>query len=306
MDDDGGVRRGRHRAPESVAVDELPADDVIADDLPADDLPADDALAAADDVPGEAAAPAVRAPGDRWRLVARSLGELLVTAGVVLLLFVVYELWVTDLLNAQAQSKLDQSLHDQWSSSAPLAPGTTDHGPFAVGQAFAILHIPRLGADYHRVIVEGTDQDQLAQGPGHYVGTAYPGEKGNVSLAGHRVGRGSPFLELDKLRPGDPIVIETRTSWFVYRVLGDAASGNFGSDASGIPGQEVVLPTDLAVISPTPDGAKTAPVSGSYLTLTTCHPRFSARQRLVIHAKLEGSGTSKAAQPQGPPELHGS
>ena len=69
-----------------------------------------------------------RAPGDRWRLVARSLGELLVTVGVVLLLFVVYELWVTDLFNAQAQNKLDQSLHDRWSASAPLAPGTTDHG----------------------------------------------------------------------------------------------------------------------------------------------------------------------------------
>ena len=175
-----------------------------------------------------------------------------------------------------------------------------------VGEAFAILYIPRLGADYHRVSVEGTDQDQLAQGPGHYLGTAFPGEKGNVSLAGHRVGRGSPFLDLDKLRPGDPIIIETRSSWFVYRVLGDPATGNFGADPSGIPGQEVVLPTDLAVISPTPDAVKTAPVSGSYLTLTTCHPRFSARQRLVIHAKLDGAGTSKADQPNGPPALHGS
>jgi sortase A len=155
------------------------------------------------------------------------------------------------------------------------------------------------------VVVEGTDQDQLAQGPGHYLGTAFPGEKGNVSLAGHRVGRGSPFLDLDKLRPGDPIIVETRTSWFVYRVLGDQASGNFGADASGIPGQEVVLPTDLKVISPTPGGAATAAPSGSYLTLTTCHPRFSARQRLVIHAKLDGAGTSKADQPHGPPALLG-
>jgi sortase A len=336
VEDDGGESRGRHRAPEALAVDDAAGDSAPSDTLPVygvpvygvpvydvpvygmpvDRVPADDVGAAvhgaeddgaddADDGADDDAAP-VRAPGDRWRLVARSLGELLVTVGVVLLLFVVYELWVTDLLNAQAQSKLDQSLHHQWSSSAPLAPGTTDHGPFAVGQAFAILHIPRLGADYHRVIVEGTDQDQLAQGPGHYLGTAFPGEKGNVSLAGHRVGRGSPFLELDKLRPGDPIVIETRTSWFVYRVLGDAASGNFGTDASGIPGQQIVLPTKLSVISPTPDAPASAAPSGSYLTLTTCHPRFSARQRLVIHAKLEGTGTSKADQPHGPPELHGS
>ncbi|MDQ1663785.1 MAG: hypothetical protein QOJ68_3765 [Blastococcus sp.] len=293
MEDDAGESRGRHRAPDAVAVDDVPVDAVVA---------------GADDVDDDGATDSVRAPGDRWRIVARSLGELLVTVGVILLLFVVYELWVTDLLNAQAQNKLDQSLHDQWSAGAPAAPGApgaTDHGPFAVGQAFAILHIPRLGADYHRVIVEGTDQDQLAQGPGHYVGTAFPGEKGNVSLAGHRVGRGSPFLDLDQLRPGDPIIVETRTSWFVYRVLGDQASGNLGADASGIPGQEVVLPADLKVISPTPGAAATAPPSGSYLTLTTCHPRFSARQRLVIHAKLDGAGTSKADQPHGPPALLG-
>jgi sortase A len=261
------------------------------------------------DADGTHAAGAIDAPGDRWRTVVRSLGELLVTVGVVLLLFVVYELWVTDLLNAQAQSKLDQSLHDQWGASAPAAapgaPGAPDRGPFAVGQAFAILHIPRLGADYHRVIVEGTDQDQLTQGPGHYIGTAFPGERGNVALAGHRVGRGSPFLDLDALRPGDPIIVETRTSWFVYRVLGDAASGNVGTDPSGIPGEEVVLPTNLSVISPTPGAAATAPPSGSYLTLTTCHPRFSARQRLVVHAKLDGVGTSKADQPHGPPALLG-
>jgi sortase A len=272
------------------------------------DEDATDGLAADADADGTHAAGAIDASGERWRIVVRGLGELLVTIGVVLLLFVVYELWVTDLLNAQAQSKLDQSLHDQWSASAPAAPGAPgapDRGPFAVGQAFAILHIPRLGADYSRVIVEGTDQDQLTQGPGHYIGTAFPGERGNVALAGHRVGRGSPFLDLDALRPGDPIIVETRTSWFVYRVLGDAASGNVGADPSGIPGSQIVLPANLSVISPTPGAAPTAPPTGSYLTLTTCHPRFSARQRLVIHAKLDGVGTSKADQPHGPPALLG-
>lgn len=240
--------------------------------------------------------------GERWRIVVRSLGELLVTAGAVLLLFVVYELYVTDLFNAREQTQLSQRLHDQWGSSAPA---TTDSGPFATGQAFAILYIPRLGAGYRRVIVEGTGQKQLAQGPGHYVGTAFPGQPGNVALAGHRVGRGSPFLDLDAMRPGDPIIVETRTSWFVYRVLGNADSGNFGTDPSGIPGEQIVLPTNVSVISPTPDAGVTAQPSGSYLTLTTCNPRFSARQRLVIHARLDGAGTSKADQPQGPPALLG-
>jgi sortase (surface protein transpeptidase) len=240
---------------------------------------------------------------ERWRIVVRSFGELFVTCGVVLLLFVVYELYVTDLLNRHEQTHLTQQLQQQWRKEPSLPAASTAHGHVSVGQAFAILHIPRLGADYQRVVVEGTDQEQLAQGPGHYVGTAAPGEKGNFALAGHRVGKGSPFLELDTLRPGDPIVVETAQSWFVYRVLGDRATGDFGTDPSGIPGQEIVPPTDLEEISPTPDAAASVPASGAYLTLTTCHPRFSARQRLIIHAKLEGAGTRKVDQPQGPAAL---
>ncbi|MGZ4644240.1 MAG: class E sortase [Blastococcus sp.] len=254
----------------------------------------------ADDVPGP---PDGRrrppAPGDRWRAIARGLGELLVTVGVVLLLFVVYELFVTDLLNKHAQTQLSDQLQQEWND----APSSTSHDPLVTGRAFAILHIPRLGSDYRRVVVEGTGQDELSQGPGHYVGTAQPGEQGNVALAGHRVGKGSPFLDLDKLRPGDPIVVETAKSWFVYRVLGDTSTGDFGTDPSGIPGQEIVRPTDVAVIDRTPDAPATVPASGAYLTLTTCHPRFSARQRLIIHAKLDGPAISKADQPGGPAAL---
>ena len=112
---------------------------------------------------------------------------------------------------------------------------------------------PLAGGDgYSRVVVEGTSQVELAQGPGHYSGTAMPGERGNAAFAGHRVGRGSPFLDLDRLRPGDPVVVETGNAWSVHRVLGDPATGDLGTDPSGIPGQEIVAPTDVAVISPTP------------------------------------------------------
>jgi sortase A len=132
-----------------------------------------------------------------------------------------------------------------------------------------------------------------------------PGQQGNASFAGHRVGRGSPFLDLDKLKPGDPIVVETGDAWFVYRVLGDPATGDFDTDPSGIPGREIVLPTYLAAISPTPDGPAGGPATGAYLTLTTCHPKFSARQRMVIHARLDGAPLSKASAPNGPPALKG-
>ena len=255
---------------------------------------------------------------DPVRALIRGIGQTLITFGLVCLLFVVYELWVTDLFAAREQSHLSQEIHQQWADAPTVGTSPTDPAqsaaPFtpaaihvSVGQPFAVLHIPRLagGDGFSRVVVEGVSQVQLAQGPGHYIGTAMPGEQGNASFAGHRVGRGSPFLDLDKLRPGDPIVVETSDAWFTYRVLGDPATGDFTTDPSGIPGQEIVLPTQVSVISPTPGGPADGPATGAYLTLTTCHPKFSAHQRLIIHARLDGAPLSKAAAPDGPAALAG-
>jgi len=240
----------------------------------------------------------------RWVSVAGVIGELILTAGLVVLLFVVYELFVTDLINKGKQSDLSQSLHQQWSRTPAAAAASTPRADLTGGNAFAVLYIPRLGRDYQRVVLEGTAEKELSQGPGHYEGTALPGQPGNMGLAGHRVGKGSPFLDLDQLRPGDPIVVETVDSWFVYRVLGDRSTGSLTADPSGIPGQEIVRPTDVQVLSPTPDGPENSAPSGSYLTLTTCHPKYSARQRLVIHAALDGGGIPKATAPDGPPALN--
>ena len=79
--------------------------------------------------------------------------------------------------------------------------------------------------------------------------------------------------------------------------------GYLPTDPSGIPGQQIVRPSDIEVISPTPNGAEDGPPSGAYLTLTTCHPKYSARQRLIIHAGLEGDGLTKTEMPDGPPAL---
>lgn len=269
--------------------------------------------------------PARRGGADRLRTVGRGVSQTLITVGLVTLLFVVYQLWITDLLAARAQDQLAEQIQEQWADSptveppvdsptveppagaSPVAPPAYTPGEIqaAIGDPFAILHIPRLGEDYSRVVVEGAAGVQLEQGPGHYVNTAMPGEQGNFAVAGHRVGRGSPFLDLDRMRPGDPIVVETDDAWFVYRVLGDADSGDFDGDASGIPGQEIVRPSQVAVISPTPGGPATGEASGAYLTLTTCHPKYSAQQRLIIHARLDGAPLSKAAAPDGPSALLG-
>ena len=231
------------------------------------------------------------APADLLRTVGRGVGQLMLTVGYVLVLFVVHELWVTDLRSNARQDELTAELRDGWTQPAVVP------AELQGGEAFALLHIPRLGADYARAIVEGTGAEELEQGPGHYTGTAMPGEQGNFAVAGHRVGRGSPFLEIDELRAGDPIVVETADSWYVYRVLGPAQGG--------VPGQQVVSPSDVSVIAPTPNGPPDGSPTGAYLTLTTCHPEYSARQRLIVHAVLEGGPVTRAEASDGPAALRG-
>jgi sortase A len=340
MDDAGidGPRRGRH-APEEPAAAPVPppGDDatVWTDRVPAVPLAADDAPTGAhsyglaedhdrayDDDHGdghgddghhddhddrgadhdadrEPSSRPARTRGDLVRTGIRGVGQLLVTAGLVVLLFVVYEVWITDLTSDRKQDALSTELRQDWEGTDdPTVPGLPSGGISEVplGQGFAFIRIPRFGADYVKVILEGTDEDELVEGPGHYVDSAMPGEQGNFALAGHRVGKGSPFLDLDQLQPGDPIVIETETDWYVYRVLAD-------DDPSGIPYQQIVLPTDVSVIAPTPNGPLTGSPSGAYLTLTTCHPKFSARERLIVHAVLDGAAIPKADAPDGPPAL---
>jgi len=136
------------------------------------------------------------------RTIVRGLSELALTAGAVLLLLVVYEVWVTDLFSDRAQDQVAEELREDWTAGPPDAEPD-------FGQAFAFVHIPRFGEDWTRAVVEGTDPAELEEGPGHYVDSAMPGEQGNFAMAGHRVGRGSPFLALDVLEPGDPVVVET-------------------------------------------------------------------------------------------------
>jgi len=238
------------------------------------------------------------------RTVVRGLGQTLITLGAVVLLFVVYQVWVTDQINQGVQGELTQDLRQRWSAGEdPLqAPDRPDGRPgqLPLGEGFAFIRIPSFGLDYVRVVLEGTDEDKLTEGPGHYPDSALPGDVGNFSLAGHRVGKGSPFLDLDRLTPGDAVIIETADSWFVYRVLGDPATGDLG--AGPIPGQQIVAPSQVEVVEPVPGDPDATPTR-ALLTLTTCHPKFSASERLIIHAELDGEPLLKADYPDGPPAL---
>lgn len=207
-----------------------------------------------------------------WRLAVSGLGQLLITAGLVVLLFVAYELWWTGLTTRHEQHRLLTQIHLTWSKPPTLT------GP-KLGDGIAILRIPRLGKKYAFVIVEGTSTDDLIKGPGHYPGTAMPGHVGNFAVAGHRTTYLHPFYDLNKLKSGDPIVLETRNRWLTYTVENIP-----GTTAKG---QEIVSPTQVQVAFPVPDqdNPDKRPTQKA-LTFTSCNPRYSAAQRIVVHALL--------------------
>jgi len=232
--------------------------------------------------------------GDRIRTFLRGIGQTFITVGLILLLLAVYEVWFTDLMNHRTQKGLASSLQNQWDNGDDPTVGTSPTRPgekvrsIPLGEGFALIYIPDFGTDFVFTVVEGTGTDQLNKGPGHYVDTALPGEVGNVAIAGHRVGKGSPFLNLDKLKAGSAIVVRTKSYWYTYRVVGGAGGNADAVSALGFPGREIVDPSDVGVIAPVPDKPGAKP-SQRLLTLTTCHPKFTARQRMVIHAELAGA-----------------
>ena len=150
-------------------------------------------------------------------------GELLITLGVLLLLFVAWQLWWTDVAANRAQ---DPDRADPRATTSPAARRrrcATTASPAAIGKdgAFAVVRIPRFGADYARPVIEGTGRPVLALGVGHYVGTAGPGQVGNFAVAGHRTTYGRPFHDIDQLEDGDPVVVETAGDGL--RLRGDLA-----------------------------------------------------------------------------------
>jgi sortase A len=202
-------------------------------------------------------------------VASRAIGELFITCGVLMLLFVTYQLWWTN-VRAHAQAGKEVSdLQNDWAN------GERKPGAFEPGQGFALLHIPKL--DVVVPIAEGINSKKvLDRGMvGHYaegaLKTAMPDAKtGNFGLAGHRNTHGEPFRYINRLEPGDPIVVETQDEYFVYRM------------ASILP---VTPPSNVSVLEPVPKGSGfTGP--GRYITLTTCTPEFTSKYRLIVWGKM--------------------
>ena len=222
--------------------------------------------------------------GDTARTFLRGLGQTLITLGVVVLLFCGYELYVTNLYTAQQQTQLDHRIRSTWAGPPPPSPSPGAALPrIPLGSGIAVIWIPRIGMvgeSGAKVVVEGVSHEDLKKGPGHYPGTALPGVVGNMVISGHRTTYGAPFNRLDELHRGDAIVLETRDRWFTYRVTSE----------------EVVDPSAVEVTYAVP-GQRDAVPTKRLLTLTTCNPKYSARQRLIVHALLETSLPKSAGDP---------
>ena len=204
----------------------------------------------------------------RLAQILREIGRTLITLGILVLFFAGYQNWITDTTQHRSQTALQHEVTKVISGKpvtsviGPNTPLPTSKDP-GEGHWLGVISIPTISLS--QVIVDGTDKSQLQLGPGHYIGTAMPGEAGNVAIAGHRTTWGRPFRNLDKLHMGDQIFITTPRAAIMYRVVWI----------------KVVSPGDTSVVAPTKTPS---------LTLTTCNPPYSAASRLVVRAELGAVG----------------
>jgi sortase A len=209
--------------------------------------------------------------------VVNVIGEILITIGVLVLLYLGWQLWINDSMNAVSARRAALSDASQWTPpTSETVPVDKDYGPPPVvskvgqGQTIAVIYIPRLGEDSARSIKESVIPTvTLNHGYfGHYPKTALPGQPGNFALAVHRGGWGSPFKEAQILRTGDHIYLKTEVGYYLYTVRNI----------------EYVLPTSVDVLNAIPGTTKDALPGQSVLTITTCSPQNDNTERLAVYA----------------------
>ena len=232
-----------------------------------------------------------RPPKD-WRWRVGLIGRTFITIGLLMFAFVGYQLWGTGIQTAQAQHDLSRQFDGllQSTSTATIATSPTSTTsptsattttvpvapsgpPIANGTAIARLKIASIGLD--KTIVEGVGVSDLKKGPGHFAETPMPGQLGNAAIAGHRTTYGHPFLDLDQVKVGDLIEVSTVAGTFVYSVTGTT----------------VVSPSQYELVIPTIDP------NVATLTLATCTPAYTAKQRLIVKATLVPAQSSQVMAP---------
>ncbi|NDC48255.1 MAG: class E sortase [Micrococcales bacterium] len=204
------------------------------------------------------------------------IGEILLTLGIILMLFVGYKAILQDTVIAQSQTELAKDYSSQPSKFVALE--DVDQ----LAEVFGQMYIPRLGDTWTRLIAEGTRWHPVLNeiGIGHYRQTAMPGEVGNFAVAAHRGGFGAAFKDIHRIQAGDRVYVKTRDSWFVYRYLQT----------------KIVNPDQTGVINSVPEGLDGALVGGKYMTLTSCTPIFINTQRIIVWLELESQSVEAPAE----------
>lgn len=216
------------------------------------------------------------------------LGEILITCGLIVLLFLGWQVWWNSLVLSGQQTNAAAQQSRQWTQNAPSTPEptatTTPTGvsygpppvmdPVGAAKAFAVLYVPRFGPDYKRVIKETVDVESVlnsyTSGIGHYPDTQMPGAVGNFAIAGHDTGWGNALIDVAKLQIGDAIYIQTKDGYYTYRFR------NF----------EYVQPSAVSVLLPVPRVADAAP-QDRFITITTCNPPYHAAERLIAYGVFD-------------------
>lgn len=216
------------------------------------------------------------------RSLVRGVGELLITLGVIALLFIAYQLWWTTVLSNREAARNAEEITQSWTPSptVELPPELTQ--PPADGIGFALMTIPRLGENVKsKPVLQGVSLEVLAEGLGHYPTSAMPGQLGNFAVAGHRISYGEPFRNVPELQIGDNVYVETENYWYTYRLAKS----------------EIVLPDAAWTVQPDPFGPEST-LSDKLVTLTTCEPLYGNSHRWIwwgelvdTTAKVEGAPT---------------
>jgi len=229
------------------------------------------------DPSGQVAATAARRRRRQPVSIVQVFAELLLTAGVLIGLFVVWQVWINNEISGATQYQASEELSEQWNAGAEATaepteePGTTEpvvaDAPKA-DQSFANLIVPRFGKDFRRPVAEGVGfsvLNDIEKGMGHYPQSQMPGEIGNFALASHRSAYGGAFHEIHRLRVGDPIYVETADGWYKYIYRNT----------------EYVKVTGIGVIAPVPQTNEDA--KERIITLTTCNPFYSSAERIIAY-----------------------
>ena len=237
-------------------------------------------------IPVKVSGPSGPPQGDRTRRAVGVVGEVFITLGVLLLLLCVYQLWWTNVESAKATDVVRDEISSEWETT-PVIKSATGGKPGTIarpasGKGFAFLYIPRINDKVWRLpVIQGTSLSVLAEGAGHYTSSALPGQVGNFAVAAHRATHNEPFRDIDAIKPGDKVYVETKAGWYTY-VL----------DL-----YKIVKPTDTWVINPVPSKTKETPTK-ALITLTTCNPRWASYERWIWWGHL----TKATAKSDGPPD----